>query len=108
MYGSTEEIFFSDWDSDGPFWKTPKPKTYTEYSPHLYVQNWNTPILVIHNEKDFRVPLEQGQMAFTSAQLRGVPSRLLVFPDEGHWVLKPQNSLAWNREFFNWLDTYLK
>ncbi len=108
MYGSTEEIFFSDWDSDGPFWKTPKPKTYTEYSPHLYVQNWNTPILVIHNEKDFRVPLEQGQMAFTSAQLRGVPSRLLVFPDEGHWVLKPQNSVAWNREFFNWLDTYLK
>jgi dipeptidyl aminopeptidase/acylaminoacyl peptidase len=108
MYASTEEVFFSDWDSKGPFWNEPKSKTYTEFSPHLYVKNWNTPILVIHNEKDFRVPLEQGIMAFTSAQLLGVPSKFLVFPDEGHWVLKPQNSVAWNREFFNWLDQYLK
>lgn len=108
MYGSTEEMFFSDWDSKGPYWEMPKNPTYTKFSPHLYVQNWNTPILVIHNDKDYRVPLEQGLMAFTAAQMRGIPSKFLNFPDEGHWVTKPQNSVAWNREFFSWLDMYLK
>ncbi|NNF02659.1 MAG: S9 family peptidase [Bacteroidia bacterium] len=108
MYGSTEEIFFVDHDLGGPYWKSPKPVSYTKFSPHDYVQNWNTPILVIHNELDFRVPLAQGMEAFSAAQLRGVPSRFLYFPDEGHWVLKPQNSILWQREFYSWLDKYLK
>ncbi len=108
MYGSTEEIWFPNYDWDGPYWQNPKPKTYTQFSPHLFVQNWDTPILVIHNEKDFRVPLGQGMEAFTAAQLLKVPSRFLYFPDEGHWVSKPQNSILWQRVFYEWLDKYLK
>jgi dipeptidyl aminopeptidase/acylaminoacyl peptidase len=72
------------------------------------VKNWDTPLLVIHNEKDFRVPLAEGLQAFTAAQLKQVPSRFLYFPDEGHWVVKPQNSVLWNRVFFDWLDRSLK
>ena len=108
MYGATEETFFNNHDFNGPYWQTPKPATYDRDSPHKYVQNWNTPILVIHNERDFRVPIDQGMQAFTAAQVKGIPSRLLSFPDEGHWVLKPQNAVVWNREFYKWLDTYLK
>ena len=108
MFGSTEEIFFVNHDLDGPYWKEPKPVSYEKFSPHDYVQNWDAPILIIHNEKDYRVPLTQGMEAFTAAQLRGVPSRFLYFPDEGHWVLKPQNSVLWQREFYGWLDKYLK
>jgi len=105
---ATEEIFFSEHDMQGNFWDTPKPKSYDAFSPHHFVKNWDTPILVIHNEKDFRVPLNQGMEAFTAAQLKGIPSRFLYFPDEGHWVTKPQNSVLWQRVFFEWLDTYLK
>lgn len=108
MYGSTEEVWFSNNDLEGPYWQRPKPKSYEKFSPHNYVQNWDTPILVIHNEKDFRVPLGQGMEAFTAAQLQQIPSRFLYFPDEGHWVLKPQNSILWQRVFFEWLDKYLK
>ncbi len=108
MYGSTEEIFFVNHDLEGPYWKTPTPKSYELFSPHKFVKNWNTPILVIHNDKDFRVPLGEGLQAFSAAQLQGIKSRFLYFADEGHWVTKPQNSLLWQREFYRWLDETLK
>ncbi|MBV6442071.1 MAG: Dipeptidyl-peptidase 5 [Saprospiraceae bacterium] len=108
FYGETEEIWFVNNDFEGAYWKSPKPKTYTQFSPHLYVQNWDAPILVIHNELDFRIPVTQGMQAFTAAQLRGIPSRFLYFPDEGHWVQKAQNSILWQRTFFDWLETYVK
>ncbi|MBX7204289.1 MAG: S9 family peptidase [Bacteroidia bacterium] len=106
-YGSTEEMFFANHDNKGPYWQEPKPANFSA-SPHLFVKNWDTPILVIHNEKDFRVPVTQGMEAFTAAQLKGVPGRFLSFPDENHWMLKPQNSVLWQREFFRWLDQWLK
>lgn len=108
MYGQTEEIFFTDFEMKGKPWEQPQPKSYELYSPHKFARNWDTPILVIHNEKDFRVPLAQGMEAFTAAQLQGVPSKFLYFPDENHWVVKPQNSVLWQKVFFEWLDTYLK
>ena len=107
-YASTEELFFANWDIGGPYWDSPMPESYTKFSPHKLVQNWDTPILVIHNELDFRVPLNQGLEAFTAAQLKGIPSKLLYYPDEGHWVLKPQNGVMWHREFYGWLDQWLK
>ncbi len=107
-FGSTEEMFFANHDMEGPYWQSPKPKSYDEFSPHKFVQNWDTPILIISNEKDYRVPVTQGIEAFTAAQMRGIPSRFLYFPDEGHWVLKPQNSLLWQRTFFDWLNKYVK
>ncbi len=106
-YGSTEEMWFANNDNQGPYWQQPQPKNFSA-SPHHFVKNWNTPILVIHNEKDFRVPLTQGMEAFTAAQLKGIKSRFLYFPDENHWVTKPQNSILWQRVYFDWLDTYLK
>ena len=108
MYGATEEIFFVNHDLGGPYWNDPKPKSYEEFSPHKFVNNWNTPILVIHNDKDFRVPLGEGLQAFSAAQLQGIKSRFLYFSDEGHWVTKPQNSLLWQREFFRWLEETLQ
>jgi dipeptidyl aminopeptidase/acylaminoacyl peptidase len=108
MFGATEETWFSNWDMKGPYWQEPKPVSYTKFSPHNFVKNWDTPMLVIHNDKDFRVPLTEGLQAFTAAQLKNVPSRFLYFPDEGHWVLRPQNSVLWNRVFFDWLGRYLK
>lgn len=108
MYGATEETWFTHWDMKGAYWQEPKPESYTRFSPHLFVKNWDTPMLVIHNDKDFRVPLTEGLQAFTAAQLRNVKSRFLYFPDEGHWVLKPQNSVLWNRVFFDWLNDNLR
>jgi len=107
MYGQTEEVFFTDFEMKGKPWDIPRPASYDRDSPHRYVKNWDTPILVIHNEKDFRVPLAQGMEAFTAAQVQGIPSKFLYFPDENHWVLKPQNNVLWNKVFFDWLDTYL-
>ena len=107
-YGTTEEMFFANWDMKGAYWDTPQPKGYDAFSPHKFVRNWDAPILVIHGAKDFRVPLEQGMQAFDAARLRGIPSRFLYLPEEGHWVLKPQNALLWQRVFFEWLDNYLK
>lgn len=107
FYGTTEEVWFPQNDFEGAYWKSPIPKMYQTDSPHRYVQNWDTPILVIHNELDFRVPFSEGMQAFQAAQLRGIPSRFLSFPDEGHWMSKPQNSLLWQREFFGWLEKYL-
>lgn len=109
MFGSTEELFFVNWDMGGPYWQNAEVQAkYTKFSPHRFVGNWKTPLLVIHNEKDFRVPITQGLEAFTAAQMKGVPSRFLYFPGEGHWVSSPQNSVLWNRVFFEWLDKYCK
>ncbi len=107
-YGTTEEMYFANYDNKGPYWSQTGSSNNYESSPHKFIKNWDTPILIIHNEKDFRVPLGQGMEAFTAAQIKGVPSRFLYFPDEGHWVTKPQNSILWQRVFFEWLDTYLK
>lgn len=108
FYGTTEEVWFPNHDFEGAYWQSPVPKMYQTDSPHRFVQNWDTPILVIHNELDFRVPFSEGMQAFQAAQLRGIPSRMLSFPDEGHWMSKPQNSLLWQREFFGWLERTLK
>lgn len=107
QYAQTEETFFANFDLKGPYWETPKPKSY-DFSPHKFVQNWDTPIMLITGEKDFRIPYTESLQAFNAAQLRGIPSKLLIFPDENHWVVKPQNSILWQREFFGWLDKWLK
>jgi dipeptidyl aminopeptidase/acylaminoacyl peptidase len=104
-YGSTEEMWFVNKDYEGPYWDN--PKSY-KYSPHLRADSWDTPILIITGANDFRIPYTQSMEAFQAAQLHNIPSRLLFFEDESHWVLKPQNSVIWQREFFEWLDTYLK
>lgn len=107
-YGTTEELFFANQDLGGSYWQKEVPETYLQDSPHRYVQNWDTPILVIHGEKDFRVPVSEGMQAFQAAQLQGIPSRFLYFPNENHWVLSPQNGILWQRVFFDWLDRSLK
>jgi dipeptidyl aminopeptidase/acylaminoacyl peptidase len=106
-YGTTEELFFANHDIEGPYWKTPTPKSYS-FSPHKFVGNWDTPILVIHGGKDFRIPYTEGMQAFDAAQMQGIPSRFLYFPEECHFVSKPQNAMLWQREFFRWLDQWLK
>ena len=106
-YGTTEEMFFANHDIGGPWWQEPRPHSY-DFSPHRFVANWDTPILVIHGAKDYRVPLSEGMQAFNAARLKGIPSRLVVFPEENHWVLQAQNSILWQREFFSWLDQWLK
>lgn len=107
QYGATEEYFFVNKDLEGPYWETPRPKSY-DFSPHRFVGNWDTPILIIHGERDYRIPYTESLQAFNAAKLKGVPARLILFPNETHFVLKPQNSILWNREFFGFLDTYLK
>jgi dipeptidyl aminopeptidase/acylaminoacyl peptidase len=104
MYGATEELWFVDWEFKGPFWEN--PEMYARWTPSRHVGNFKTPTLVIHGEQDHRVPLEQGLALFTALQRRGVPSRLLVFPDEGHWVLKPANSVRWYQEVLAWLEKW--
>lgn len=104
MYGTTEEVWFDEWEHGIP-WETPDAD---RFSPHKFAANFKTPNLIIHNDRDFRVPLNQGMELFTTLQRRGVPSKLIMFPDEGHWVLKPQNSELWHKEVFAWLAEYLK
>lgn len=110
QYLETEELWFPDWDYSGAFWETDKPNVWRSYqaSPHHNVEKWDTPILIIHGEYDFRISYTQSMQAFNAAQILGVPSKLLLFPDENHWVLKPQNAIIWQTEFFDWLDKYLK
>jgi dipeptidyl aminopeptidase/acylaminoacyl peptidase len=109
MYGSTEELFFVNWDLGGPYWESETiAEEYETFSPHQFAGRWKTPLLVIHGEQDFRVPVTQGMEAFTAAQVQGVPSRFLYFPEEGHWVMSPQNGVLWGRVFFDWLDRYCK
>lgn len=107
-YLTTEEMFFANQDLGGPFWNDKYKEAYQKFDPKDYVQNWDTPILVIHGGKDFRVPEAQGMAAFQAAKLRGVPARFLYFPNEGHWILSPQNGLIWHDQFFGWLDQWLK
>lgn len=110
QYLETEEMWFANWDLGGPYWdKNNKiaQRTY-ENSPHLFVDKWDTPILIIHGEKDYRIVSSQSMSAFNAAILRGIPAELLYFPDENHWVTKPQNSILWQRTFFEWLDRWLK
>lgn len=110
MYGTTEEVFFSNWDAGGPYWERSNAaaqKTYTQFNPVNFVEKWDTPILIVQGGVDYRVPIGQGQEAFQAAQLRGIKSRFLYFPDENHWVLKPQNAMVWQREFFKWLKETL-
>lgn len=107
MFAATEEIFFVDFDLEGPFWESPPSDSYTRFSPHRFVQNWDTPMLVIHGQKDFRVPVTEGMQAFTALQLRGIESRFLYYPEEGHWILSPQNGILWHRVFFEWLGRFL-
>ncbi|RDI56994.1 dipeptidyl aminopeptidase/acylaminoacyl peptidase [Flavobacterium glaciei] len=110
MFGTTEEVFFSNWDFGGAYWEKDNliaQKTYTTFNPMALVEKWNKPILIIQGGKDFRVPIGQGQEAFQAAQLRGIKSRFLYFPEENHWVLKPQNAQVWQGEFFKWLKETL-
>lgn len=109
QYLETEELWFTNWDLGGAYWEKNNPAVQRSYanSPHLFVDKWDTPILCIHGEKDFRILASQGMAAFNAAKLRGVPAQLLIFPDENHWVLKPQNGILWQRTFFAWLDKWL-
>jgi dipeptidyl aminopeptidase/acylaminoacyl peptidase len=102
-YGSTEEIFFANWELGGPYWLPENQEGFIKNSPHTNVGKWDTPMLVIHGGKDYRVPENQGLEAFQAAQLLGLKSRLLYFPTENHWILQPQNALLWHREFYKWL-----
>ena len=136
MYLTTEEMWFPNWDNGGlheyaytegetgpagdgitfggmaqggsPWSKLPKARRHYDNSPHKLVENWHTPILCIHGGKDFRVPYDEGMAAFNAAQMMGVPSKLIVFPGENHWILKPQNAIYWHRSYFEWLDRWMK
>ena len=111
MYTETEENWFSNWEYDDAYWNKDRTadadKTYKN-SPHLYVDKWDTPILCIHGEKDYRINATQGMSAFNAARMKGIEAQLLIFPDENHWVLKPQNGILWQRTYFEWLDRWLK
>lgn len=106
-YGTTEELFFANWDLGGPYWEKKNEKTYTTFNPINYVNNWDTPILIIQGGIDYRVPRGQGLEAFQAAQLKGIKSKLLYFPHENHWILSPQNAMVWQHEFFDWLKETL-
>jgi dipeptidyl aminopeptidase/acylaminoacyl peptidase len=110
MFGTTEEVFFNNWDFGGAYWEKDNKiaqQSYTKFNPINFVDKWNTPILIIQGGNDFRVPIGQSQEAFQAAQLRGVKSRFLYFPEENHWVLKPQNAQVWQHEFYKWLNETL-
>lgn len=111
MYTDTEEAWFSNWEYDDAYWnkdQTANAKRTYDNSPHKFVDKWDTPILCIHGEMDYRINANQGFGAFNAARMRGIPAELLIFPDENHWVLKPQNGVLWQRTFFSWLDKWLK
>ena len=109
MYGTTEELFFENWEKGGPYWDSTNAVAQRSFSqsPSNFVSRWNTPIMIVQGGKDFRVPIGQGLQAFQAAQLLGIKSKLLYFPDENHWVLKPQNALVWQHQFFDWLKETL-
>lgn len=106
MYGSTDEIWFDEWDHSGAPWDA--PEEYRRFSPHMYAKNFRTPTLVVHGALDYRIPYTEAMQLFTALQRQNVPSKFLYFPDENHWVLKPANSELWHRTVFEWLDTYLR
>ena len=111
QYLETEEMWFANWDMGGAYWDKDNKaaqNTFANSSPHRFVDKWTAPILITHGEYDFRILASQGEMAFNAARLRGVPAEMLIFPDENHWILKPQNAILWQRVFFRWLDKWLK
>ncbi len=111
MYGTTEEMWFVNWDYGGPYWDKKNiaaQKSYTQFSPSNFADKWNTPILIYQGGKDYRVPIEQGQQAFQAAQLRGIKSKFILLPDQNHWVLTAQDALVWQHEFYKWLEDTLK
>ncbi len=108
MYGATEELFFANAEFGGPYWENKNKEIYEKNSPNRFVQNWDTPILIYTGMKDYRVPYNQSLEAFTAAQMKGIPSKIILFPNENHWVLSLQNAAVWQEEFFNFLDTHCK
>jgi dipeptidyl aminopeptidase/acylaminoacyl peptidase len=110
QYCETEEMWFVNWDLGGAYWDKNNPTAQRSYanSPHRFVDKWDTPLMVVHSEKDYRIVASQGMAAYNAALLRGLPARYLYFPDENHWVTKPQNGILWQRTFFDWLDKWLK
>ena len=110
MFGTTDEMWFEYWEKGGAYWEKDNAVAQRSFaqSPSNFVDKWNTPIMIVQGGKDYRVPIEQGQQAFQAAQLKGIKSKLLYLPDENHWVMKPQNALVWQREFYNWLSETLK
>ena len=109
QYLETEELWFANWDLGGPYWEKNKMTEHSySNSPHRFVDKWDSPILCIHGEKDYRILASQGMAAFNAAVIRGIPAELLIYPDENHWVLRPQNGVLWQRTFFEWLDKWLK
>lgn len=108
MYGSTEELWFPNWEYGGPYWEEDNFENYRKNSPHRFVKNWDTPIMISTGEYDFRVPYTQSLEAFTAARAQGIPAKLLVFPEETHFIAKPQNFIVWSNEFFGFLDKYVK
>ncbi|HEV3261302.1 MAG TPA: S9 family peptidase [Gemmataceae bacterium] len=105
MYATTDELWFDEWEHGGPPWG--KRESYEKYSPHRYAKNFKTPMLIIHNDQDFRCPVGEGLQLFTTLQRLDIPSKMINFPDEGHWVLKPANSAYWHRQVFAWLKKYV-
>ena len=109
QYLETEELWFANWDLGGPYWEKNRTTEHSySNSPHRFVDKWDTPILCIHGEKDYRILASQGMAAFNAAVIRGIPAELLIYPDENHWVLRPQNGVLWQRTFFEWLDKWVK
>lgn len=106
MYGTTDELWFDEWEHGNgkPLWEA--RELYLKHSPHLRAARFKTPTLIIHNDLDFRVPVSEGFQLFVTLQRRGIPSKFINFPDEGHWVLKPRNSEFWHKEIFAWLKQY--
>jgi dipeptidyl aminopeptidase/acylaminoacyl peptidase len=110
QYLETEEMWFANWDMGGAYWEKDNAAAQRTFanSPHRFIDKWDTPILVTHGEYDFRILSSQGEMAFNAARLRGIPAEMVIFPEENHWILKPQNAILWQRVFFRWLDRWLK
>ena len=110
QYLETEEMWFADFDLGGPYWDKENAVAQRTYanSPHRFIDKWTAPILVTVGELDYRILASQGMMAFNAAKMRGLEAEMLVFPDENHWILKPQNAVLWQRTFFQFLDKYLK
>jgi len=104
MAYETEELWFDEWEHGGPYYE--KPQEFEKWNPVLHVDKWKTPMMIIHGEKDFRIPDTQGLGAFTALQRRDIPSRLVIFPDENHWVLKPKNSIEWYHQVLGWMDKW--
>ena len=110
QYLETEEMWFANWDMGGAFWEKDNAVAQRTFanSPHRFVDRWDTPIMISHGEYDYRILASQGMAAFNAAKLRGIPAEMVVFPDENHWILKPQNAVLWQRLFFRWFDKWLK